>query len=529
MGIHQPTADGYTPLLCDHFGDSVCTQSKLKQLQADFILPVCAIQDKSWCIKAINFTDGNGTSYQGKLLRSFASSTFPADESIGLPRGGTTSLWEYVDPLDQSEHVFAVNIRGDAIWVTGKPFFFQTIANIYPVKIVLGSQYVPDVSIQTQQGISTKIGMKCPNALFTDTGLCASKIDFPSDVQVSAAFIVPDIVTGFIAGRLDNAKIYSQPTDDENKLITVQGSAMRVPRLGLSLTKQEAETLLPNMAPLSSLNFRFVDSADGLKEIDQLRSIAKDTTSGFQNVWSFTILDSTNASNPISGLDSNGNPRIDYSSRCHIPASDLLGFVGTNAMVFDPGLPNFVNGEFIYSVGGMHFEPDGITPFIGKYRLEVSKAVASCLYGNDSVPIRASVQITSPNGADQQVMTETVQNEGNYYLVNIDGFNFSLPTVRVKFDYATQVTVAPSPAPGIDVGSFDIAKKLNDLQASVNDLTVQNADLKQQLLEAKSDSSAGSANVLGLRAQVNALTTQLKSLSNRLAKICAVKIRPKGC
>ena len=466
LQFNRPNSTGYIPVACEKFGDAVCSPGRLKQLQAGFIFPLCETEIQSWCIKNFEVQTDSKSSSTTTFLKYVSGSTFDGNDEISLPKGGTVSIWKYVDLQSGSEQLFAVRIRGAAIWTSGKPFFFQTVANIYPIKMIVGSQYLPDKYTQTDQGISQIIGPKCNDAVFTDLGECASRSDFMGGLRFSLAFKVPNFITGFISGRLQEASISSSASDADNKIVKVSASPMKVPRLGVSLSKSQADEIFPQMGALSSLNYRSGDTSDGLKIINQLRPIAGDVSSGFQNIWSFTIMDSTNDGNPIKGVDLAGNPRIDYSSKCDIPRTQLLGFVGTNAMVFDPGIPNFVNDEFVYSVAGMHFEPDGKTPYLGSYKLQISKALASCLYKNLLVPVRALVHIISADGVDQAILTESIKIDGDYYSIDISGFTFSIPTIRVKLEYGTVGKVPPLPEP-VTANSSPIAQPKTEKPKSV--------------------------------------------------------------
>ena len=129
-------------------------------------------------------------------------------------------------------------------------------------------------------------------------------------------------------------------------------------------------------------------------------------------------------------------------------------------MVLDPGPPNFVDDEFVYNVVGMHFDTDGVTPFKGYYSLRIAKSLAKCLYSNDGVPIRAKVSITNENGASQSVQTETVKDDGDYYVMELAGFTFSKPIIRVKYEFGNMVKATPAPITSSPTATAVVARKL---------------------------------------------------------------------
>lgn len=450
LQYNSPTATGYSPKKCDYFGDSVCTKDRIKSLQAGLIYPVCENQNANWCISGFSSIDKAGNAISAKFIRYIDGNTYPANSEIGLPEGGRISIWRLGNQSDSDPIYFAVRINSWMRWFTEKPFYFQSSGSIYPIKLVENTQYKQTKILDLGSGIGTLLsGIKCENAVFISNGICGVLDSFPEDIRFKLSINVPNEVTGFISSRMSRPKLDSKPINLEMKQITLEGEPLRIPRLGLVLTRDQALRINPALGP-NKMNWMAFDNSqngDTLQKFDLLKEWSNDRSTGASRVWNFSTLDSSNSS--VSGVDVNGKQRIDYVSKCKIPPSDLLGSISTNAMVLDPGPPNFLNDEFVYNVAGMHFESDGVTAFKGYYSLLIGKSLAKCLYVNSSVPIRAVITITDADGSSKQVSTETVQELENVYSINISGFTFSKPIIRIKYEYSVSIkpSITPTPTP----------------------------------------------------------------------------------
>lgn len=451
LQFNSPTPTGYNPFKCEFYGDSICTSSRL-DIQASVVMPKCEGEATSWCIREFSAIDSAGSPLTATFIKYVDGSGYPKNSDIGLPVGGRISIWRLNNQKESDPIYYALKFGGAIRWFTGKPFYFQSSGSIFPIRIDKNLNYKPVKIINSGNGISYfQSGLKCENAIYVQDGECGVLDSFPENIGFKVSFVVPNSITGFLSARIMNSAIASSPNDSETKVITIQGSPLRIPRLGLALTRDQALVLNPNLGSATMNYAAFDNRQDGytLKILDNLRDWSGDKSTGNSRVWNFTTLDSSNSS--TAGFDANGKIRFDYSTKCKISPSQLLGSVSTNSMVLDPGPPNFVDDEFVYNVAGMHYETDGITPFKGYYSLRIAKSLAKCLYNNEAVPIRAMVSITDENGASQSVRVETVKDDGDYYALGISGFTFSKPIIRVKYEFrdltqATPASVASSPS-----------------------------------------------------------------------------------
>jgi hypothetical protein len=445
LQYNSPTPTGYSPIKCEFYGDSICTSNRL-DLQASVVMPKCEGEATTWCIREFSAIDSTGLPVTATFIKYVEGSGYPKNSEIGLPVGGRISIWRLNTQKDSDPLYYALKFGGAIRWFTGKPFYFQSSGSIFPIRIDKNPSYKA-MKLTSPDGrfINFQSGLKCENAIYLQDGECGVLDTFPENTGFKVSFVVPNSITGFLSARIMKPTIASSPTDSKNKVITIQGSPLRIPRLGLALTRDQALVLNPNLGAYTMNYGAFDNRQDGytLKELNILRDFSGDKSTGNSRVWNFATLDSSNSS--IAGFDANGKTRIDYSAKCKISLNQLLGSVSTNAMVLDPGPPNFVDGEFVYNVAGMHYETDGVTPFKGYYSLKIAKSLAKCLYKNDGVPVRAIISILDESGVSQSVRTESVTDDGDYYAMELSGFTFSKPIIHVKYEFGNTVKATPAP------------------------------------------------------------------------------------
>lgn len=465
LQYNVPTSTGYQPKKCNFFGDSVCTKNSVKFLQAGIIYPLCAGEGSNWCINEFSTVDQSGKTLPAKFIRYVDGNTFPSSEEIGLPEGGRISIWRLAYQQESDPIYFAVKVNSWMRWLTEKPFYFQSSGVIYPINLITNPEYKATKFIDLASGIARfRSGLQCDNAIFISDGLCGVLAKFPEDIRLKLSIRVPNEITGFVSTRTRNLNLFSKPLDGSRKLLTIEGEPVRIPRLGLVLSRDQALKINPSLGE-SKMNWTAFDnsqSGDAFNNVEHLKLWANDRASGASKVWNFATLDSSNSA--VSGLDLNGKMRIDYSSKCKILPSEVLGSISTNAMILDPGPPNFVNEEFIYNVAGMHFESDGITPFEGYYSLVISKSLAKCLYSNNGVPKRASVSIFDSESGLKKVTTEVIKELGESYAINIAGFTFSKPVIKVKYEFSQEEKLSVLPTPNEKLNSVGSGVKKNNIK-----------------------------------------------------------------
>jgi hypothetical protein len=418
------TGSGTISVQCESFQSANCVEALPTQLEANLTFPKCNDSQSTWCVSKVFIYGENSQPAEAEFVKYIDGNTFESDKTYDLPIGGTISLWRIKESDSTDQLLFAVDVNQRIKW-TPSPYYYQLTGGIYPVTIKTGSEYFPEIYSKNDKsttGSSYQISPKCEKAIFTSKGECGSKSLFPKNYRFGLSIVVPQSVNGFISGRLEEAKfsINSSQGSSTNKTITIDAKPMKIPRLGVVLTKEQALQMVPGLGD-AGMNWFAQDNRqdkDMFKRIDFLRDIVGDKASGFSTVWNFTNLSSNNA-----------------MSACPISNNTFPGLISTNAMIMSPNPPVFKDSEFSYQVAGMHFEPDGKTLIVGNYTMIISKDIVSCLYGSTQIPIMASVSIINSETGDKKVSLSTLKNDGKFYTLNISGFNFSNPEIRVKLQF----------------------------------------------------------------------------------------------
>ena len=425
LTFNKPTSNpGSISVHCESFQSANCVEALPTQLQANLTFPKCKNSESTWCISKVFIYKKDSIPLEAEFVKYIDGNKFEEDGKYALPEGGTISLWKIKNPSSTEQILFAVDVNQTFLW-SPTPFYSQLTGGIYPISLKPGNDYFPELfskNDNSSTGYGYKISPKCENAVFTSKGECGSKELFPANYRFGLSIVVPQSVNGFISGRLEEAKFStnSSQSNSTNKIITIDAEPMKIPRLGVALTKEQALQMIPQLGDDTMNWFAQDNRQDGdiLKRIDFLRDIVGDKSSGFATVWNFTNLSSGSAINA-----------------CKISNSTFPGLIATNAMIMSPNPPEFKDSEFIYQVAGMHFEPDGKTLSVGNYTMIVSKDVVSCLYGSSQIPITASISIVNSETGDKKISVSTIKNDGKFYSLNISGFNFSNPEIRVKLQF----------------------------------------------------------------------------------------------
>ena len=425
LTFNRPTSNGGTiSVHCESFQSANCVEALPTQLQANLTFPKCKNSESTWCISKVFIYKKDSIPVEAEFVKYIDGNKFEADGKYDLPEGGTISLWKIKEPASTEQVLFAVDVNQTFYW-SPTPYYSQLTGGIYPVAIKTGNEYFPEIyskNDKSSTGSGYLISPKCEKAIFTSKGECGSKELFPANYRFGLSIVVPQSVNGFISGRLEETKFStnSAQSNSANKTITIDAEPMKIPRLGVALTKEQALQMIPSLRDGGMNWFAQDNRQDGdiLKRIDFLRDIVGDKASGFSTVWNFTNLSSGSAINA-----------------CKISNNTFPGLIATNAMIMSPNPPVFKDSEFIYQVAGMHFEPDGKTLSVGNYTMIVSKDVVSCLYGSNQIPITASISIVNSETGDKKISVSTIKNDGKFYTLNISGFNFSNPEIRVKLQF----------------------------------------------------------------------------------------------
>ena len=418
-------------LICTSVGKSPCDDPKLNYTTVT-LLPLCDTPTSDWCISSVSFVTGDKNSVNAKFIRSINSPSTQADQNLGLPKGGSISLWNApgVKNLGGTEtYAVYAYVQGSVGLQKGSFYPNDFRLMVLPYSIKSGSYEAANEKIINYYGgsfgISTPLTPK--ECAWVEVSACGLQEDFAPNTQVNVSLHIGNSLTGWLMGRLASPDISVTRLNDSQNILEVNAQPVQIPKIYVTTKYSTATPDLRAMEPNRPSNEFGVGwtLSNSLGLIDKLmawKDLAKDSASGLVTTWSVA---STSAGS---------------GSECLQSKSQLLGLVTTNAMAFEGQAPTFIDGELRYRVGGFHFNPDG-TVFKGSYSLAMRSEVARCLYHFSNAPVKATIQITSENGI-QEVAT-TVMNEQNSWInLSASGFTFSSPVVKVKL---TQE--APTPLP----------------------------------------------------------------------------------
>jgi hypothetical protein len=441
-GISALTAYGNNNsfAVCDSLSDPDCT--KMQSIVAEIMLPVCSGDKYKYCIEGLSVGKSNESLKEGKYLRSVKGATVAAEPSSNLPAGSTTSIWQVAGATHTGGNDnYSVGARLRYSINNGRLNLINFETSIVPFREATGSNYqYMEMKVVNFGGRDQLVHYwHVGNCIWQEPGLCGVATRWAADSVASISLRVPNNVTGWLHGRLEDPNILVKNIDATTNLITVtakpvtvQGSAPKVkvneisPELMKVITRNGAEPLRSD----SGYVWQMEPASYNLDWFNGWLPLTKDKADGFSDYWNFKSIA--------------GNFTSAAESKCLASTQKLVGLVTTNSLWYSGNPPAFKDSELNYKVAALHFNPDGITPFLGTYDLVLDSTAARCLYGYSSAPIQASLSILSSNGENQVATTTLTENNG-WLKLSAKGFTFSDPTIKVKFTQAGNKTVADAP------------------------------------------------------------------------------------
>lgn len=252
----------------------------------------------------------------------------------------------------------------------------------------------------------------------------------PSE-EISVSFQLPTSLSGWLHGRLQEAKIQTQAISETYDLMTISGRPAEVPTVAAfvpySQTNEAMKKFYANNshAKIGDTVGYFISSVGdtALSYLDAFQEVIKDRATNKSGIWSVGSITSS-VSTP--------------KNRCISETKGFSGLVTSNAMVYSDAPPTFDGTSFNYKVSGLHFDSDG-SVFQGSYSLSIASPVVRCIYGLSNSPIYASVSIVGESG-EQKIFTTTFKEEKGWAVLTANGFTFSRPKISVRFSQVVNET-----------------------------------------------------------------------------------------
>ena len=446
--------------LCASATDPHCANVHI--IKADLIIPPCYSDADRICVEGLEVGAEGKPLEKAVFDHELAAKKTPADTKLGLPAGGSASIWNAPSLSHQGNALSYAVIVTQGYKLDKKiaassqkfePWSFN--ATVIPVNMKKGKycgfeifeiekdSYFGEVNTSSRMaGDGCDFNIPYRECILTEQGFCAAPAQFLPNSRVALTLRMDSKVTGWLFGRMKDVDVAITSLDANNNKLRVEATSVNL----LSGTGWVAKKDLIKYSDLYELEKKRWFSGDGKFE-DYLAAPGRrwgDMSVG--DFDTFKAWEQLIKPNPEDNWRWNFGSNIDKSKRnCEgqTGTDKLIGLVTTNAPIYASGAPAFTDGSLSYKVAGLHFKADG-TLFKGSYDLAIRSDFARCLYGFSNAPIRASVSVLSSDGSTQNVATELVTEKNGWMTLSAKNFTFSAPTIKVKLVQDNPVSTAPS-------------------------------------------------------------------------------------
>ena len=470
MFAESTTANGYP--IADYHCVSVDSPKcvELPRINALAFLQPCSQAIATNCIESFYAITANGERIDAVSPTKYPTTgqwDFPENRTINLPAGGSPMIWnlpnlthgggttQYMVQAFTSSYLQ----KSANTAVTNEQFKLENLTvNVAPVKIIAGRYLQQDSQDFTQTSTGTARGVGHPSqdewryCAMIDNGSCAQRQAFPSNTQFGVKIRLQHKITGWLHGRIYNPDARISTVASGEQVIEVTALPINVPVVGEWFKWDQLSPAIQQYILDGKIeggqgyfttknapngNFQEIFDVTGQKAFDAL-SIwlpqIKDKASANPSTWTFYNLKDW---------------ELQDANHCIKDATDLVGFVTTNATTYSAGTPSFNEGtqSLDYKVMSPHYTSKGEVAR-GTYDLRIRSEVARCIYGFTSAPIQASISILSEDGS-AQTATQTINEKDGWLSLSANGFTYSSPTIAVKLSQvapAPEVVVVPPKA-----------------------------------------------------------------------------------
>ncbi len=344
-----------------------------------------------------------------------SDSDFGCIESISVTTPGKgmskATFREYLRPdwsrAGQSEFN-AINSESDSIWVTPDKKEFQ-VSNV--------------ARLEFSRGLVT----------YNDFKFVLTRADsdgaLPTPYSATVSLRVPKGIGGWFYGRLENIDISYQAATDSYSRLIISGGSVAVPAVNFAIPFSKISAAdkktIGSWVPSDGYGPTNTDVSKRAKLANLVSKYGQSASSYEDQTWMF----GQNAgwwgpSKCFFDVDPVTGEWIEFKK------PKVIGFVTTNAMIFDSFPATFSNGSMDFQVAGMHYDSKKRLTS-GHYEMVMDAEAARCFYHYTQAPISASISVVNEEG-ENKVATKSVRITGNTLRLVADNFTFSAPKVRVK-------------------------------------------------------------------------------------------------
>ncbi len=427
------------------------------------ILPPCSETITNDCIASVQAIKSDGTVIVGNssgLFPNMSAPAFTGDTSIGIPSGWAPSLWRFPG-LNHS--------GGDQFMVTPTAFDYgaEVAKGDSGLQLQVGVSAVSLTPTTPQDG-NSKIWPNVTSQgcnFWIGGNQCAVQWPLPDSTRFRVVIKLSGSVSGWVHGRLSSPTIEISPNGNNGQIFDITAGAEKVPVLTVwkkySDLAPELKTLLasqtdPRAGRVWPDNWRDIWNGLGTAPYPKL-SVEHDLSNYDVNDFSEFSLWLAESDNKASATKSewdfytsnpNGGDTIG-STPCAQLTKGVTGVVSSNSTMYlaAPPVFNASQGTLDYQVAAPHFDRNGNVN-VGSYDLIINSDVARCLYGFSKAPLQATVSVVSSDGTNQ-VATSVLSEANGWLHLQVAGFTYSSPTLRVKLtqEASAQPSVAAKVRP----------------------------------------------------------------------------------
>ena len=424
---------------CSTLADERCRDGNWS---AQLILPPCTSTIVEACIEGMSVGNESGALTQGKLVRTINSPKVDAYPNLKVPYGGSPSVWQ-VAGQNHSGGNNKYAVIASLYYVNGQGLTkFQ--AGIVPINEVTGDYRQMQLTYAagtTDLVFDHHIG----NCVFQEVGNCAVAQQWQENAIGSLSLRVPQSVTGWMYGRISEPTLsVSTALGGPANLLTVTGKPVTVegskPLIDFPNLPAEMENFLSDGGrhPLrkdggyaqGGYVWQIPTDTNNFDWYDKWFPYTNDRADGLVDYWNIKSIPNQFSS-----------PK---AQECLGGKTNLVGLVTSNSLWYTGNPPEFDGKTLNYKVAALHYGPDGVTPFKGSYDLVIQDSAAKCLYGNNSLPDVATVEIVNANGSST-ITSNTIVRQNGWLRLSVKGFTYSSPIIKVNLDTKPVATASPSP------------------------------------------------------------------------------------
>ena len=437
-------ASPFDAYLCTNLGSGDCGYAAGKKfnLFGTVVYPVCVTSEDSSCIEKFELRKDSSTWEEVEYVRSVIAPTRRAEPRIGFPEAGSVSLWRSKRVSHQSggsDYAIYVVSEGTldqaGLW-TSRGIQAQIVPFIESRGSFRESSLVPsEILISESQGYRKRFSTILfeGGSVWSDRFGKGVRAEWSQEVSARLTLRVPTSATGWLGGRVSDVDFELMPIDEDSNRLRITGSPISVSEVNVRIPLTDVPEAFKRVWPQLSGGYWLAGSLYGgsARSLEALREYTKDQATRTRTLWGFeTVATSSNS--------------------CLADENRILGFISTNALVYQNSAPTFADGRLKYAVASMHRNENGEV-IRGSYDLVIRSDAARCLYGFSSAPIEAVVSVTYDKKEEIVATTVTGERDG-WLFISAKNFTYSSPSIEVAISQPKPTPTAsatPTPTPTV--------------------------------------------------------------------------------